>query len=49
MNRLLRARKLERENTEREEEAIQLREPLEKGYRVHGWDKLEQPVSIVEP
>ena len=49
MNRLLRSRKLERENTEREEEAIQLREPLEKGYRVHGCDKLEQPVSIVEP
>ena len=49
LNRLLRSRKLERENTEREEEAIQLREPLEKGYRVHGCDKLEQPVSIVEP
>ena len=37
------------EDTEREKEAIQLRERLEKGYRVHGWDKLEQPVSIVEP
>ena len=48
-SRLQEARKLEREDTEREKEAIQLRERLEKGYRVHGWDKLEQPVSIVEP
>ena len=43
------SRKLERGDTEREKEAIQLRERVEKGYRVHGWDKLERPVSVVEP
>jgi len=49
LNRSLRAKKLEREDTERAQEAIELRERLERGYRVHGWDKLERPVSIVEP
>ena len=41
-SRLQEARKLERE-------AIELRERLLRGYRVYGWDKLERPVSIVEP
>ena len=49
LNRSLRAKKLEKEDTERAQEAIELRERLERGYRVHGWDKLERPVSIVEP
>ena len=49
LNRLLIARKLEKENAEREEEAIQLRERLEEGYRVYGWDKLERPTSIIKP
>jgi hypothetical protein len=48
LNRSLRAKKSEREDAEREKEAIRLRERLEKGYRVHGWDKLERPVSIIE-
>jgi hypothetical protein len=48
LNRILRAKKLERENTERAQEAIELRERLERGYRVHGWDKLERAVSIIE-
>ena len=48
-SRLQEARKLEREDTERAQEAIELRERLERGYRVYGWDKLERPVSIVEP
>ena len=47
LNRSLRAKKLEREDTERAQEAIELRERLERGYRVYGWDKLERPVSIV--
>ena len=48
MNRLLRARKLEREYRTRGR-GYTTEEPLEKGYRVHGCDKLEQTVSIVEP
>ena len=48
LNRSLRAKKLEREDTERAQDAIELRERLERGYRVYGWDKLERPTSVIE-
>ena len=48
-SRLKEARRLESENAEQEKEAIELRERLEKGYRVHGWDQLERPVSTIAP
>ena len=48
-SRLKEARRLESENAEQEKEAIELRERLEKGYRVHGCDQLERPVSTIAP
>ena len=47
LNGSLRAKKLEKEDIERAQEAIELRERLARGYRVYGWDKIERPTSVI--